>query len=237
MFCCTLASEEVFFFILAPLFLYIAVKAIFFLSVTTMVQILTCLCFGGVAYKATRFLRTVGYSAVFLIMVFHVLVFVIVLSGRLPPMISSLVDSGFSAYDSTANILDRMVFKLMMDRMPLWIGAFEGIQENLWFATSGSTFWPKNFGTFAAEHRQIEWIAGAHNLILELLLNFGAIGALIFLLFWLGVMLALVRALGNGSNSIRILSISLLSYFLFPSLIGNFVIQEHSFLAWVMAGR
>ena len=66
--------------------------------------------------------------------------------------------------------------------------------------------------------------------------NYGIFGAVIFWGIWLTFMRKIIEAISSSQSIIRILSISLLSYFIFPSFVANFMIQEFALFPWIMLG-
>tara|TARA_B110000444_G_C18836508_1_gene596296 strand:- start:1973 stop:2800 length:828 start_codon:yes stop_codon:yes gene_type:complete len=131
-------------------------------------------------------------------------------------------------------------FKLFADRSAIWMGVYNYLNEHSFIENlinaSGQGFSPIFHGTFSSAERAIsEWIAGAHQLILELTMNLGTFGATIFFIFLTKICLT-IRKINhslNDSKYFSLLLISILSYFLFPSFVANFMLQSSSFLFWL----
>ena len=101
---------------------------------------------------------------------------------------------------------------------------------------SGSSYMPYNFGTFLAPYKQIQWVAGAHQMQLELMTNYGLLGAVLYWGIWVTFMRKIFDAVHSSYIVTRFLSVGLLSYFIFPSYIANFMIQEYSTIPWLLLG-
>ena len=87
-----------------------------------------------------------------------------------------------------AGLLERVRFKFFADRSAIWMGVFNNLSDHTIFQNlikySGEGFYPIHHGTFSSEERvSIYWIYGAHQLSLELIMNIGIIGCILFLIF------------------------------------------------------
>jgi hypothetical protein len=147
-----------------------------------------------------------------------------------------LRNSNYIAIEDVVGHLNRVWFKFSLDRLPLWLGALDGIKESIWIKPSGSTYVPYNFGTFLDPSKQIQWVAGAHQMQLELMVNYGLVGAVLYWSIWISFMRKIFLAVNSTMAITRFLSIGLLAYFIFPSYVANFMIQEHSALPWLLLG-
>ena len=138
--------------------------------------------------------------------------------------------------------LERIRFKLFADRSAIWMGVFNNLSEYNFMQNfikySGEGFYPLYHGTFSSEERAYTyWTAGAHQLTLELIMNLGIFGCLVFLIFFIKKLILINQIAMNTTNDILILLyISTISYFIFPSLVSNFVLQSYSFLFWLSLG-
>ena len=147
-----------------------------------------------------------------------------------------LRNSNYIAVEDVVGYLNRIWFKFSLDRLPLWLGALDSIKESIWIKPAGSTYVPYNFGTFALVDRQIQWSAGAHQMQLELMVNYGLVGAVLYWSIWISFMRRLFLAVNSTMAITRFLSVGLLAYFILPSYVANFMIQEHSTLPWLFLG-
>ena len=137
-------------------------------------------------------------------------------------------------------LIDEIRFKLFADRSAIWMGVFNHLNEHSFIENlinaSGQKYNPIFHGTFSsAERAYVEWTAGAHQLILELTMNLGTFGATIYFIF-LTKLCFTIRKISPSSNDSKyssLLLISILSYFLFPSFVANFMLQSSSFLFWL----
>ena len=93
-----------------------------------------------------------------------------------------------------------------------------------------------NFGTFLDPSKQIQWVAGAHQMQLELMVNYGLVGAVLYWSIWISFMRRLFLAVNSTMAITRFLSVGLLAYFILPSYVANLMIQEHSVLPWLLLG-
>jgi len=174
--------------------------------------------------------------------IFFKLVFFVFLASQITIFSSPFMDFNIIRSDIYTNIndvkgyLNLIWFKFSLDRLPLWLGALDAIKESIWIMPSGSTYLPYNFGTFATLDRQIQWSAGAHQMQLELMVNYGLVGAALYWGIWVAFMRRIFLAVNSSIESTRLLSIGLLSYFILPSFIANFMIQEHSAIPWIILG-
>ncbi len=228
-------SNKWYWYLLIPLVVHIVLKASIYLSVTTAMIIAFSILIGALSLKKTLFTNGLINLIIIGTIITHVLFFSLPLI-ELPSILTKDLTAGYAYYDDTKSILDRVLFKLSLDRWPLWLGAIDGIKENYLFTASGSSFIPANFGTFGSPDRQIEWVAGAHQFVLELMLNYGLIGAVLYWLIWLSFMKKLYLAIFSKNCTIKYLSVSLLAYFIPTSFVANFMIQEHAFAAWAIMG-
>lgn len=136
--------------------------------------------------------------------------------------------------------IDQIRFKLFADRSALWMGVYNYLNEQTFtenlIIASGQGFNPIFHGTFSsAERAYSSWTVGAHQLILELIMNLGTFGATIFFIFLTKILLMIRKVSSNFNDSkyFSFLLISVLSYLLFPSFVGNFMLQSSSFLFWL----
>tara|TARA_A100001015_G_scaffold319963_1_gene444686 strand:- start:1252 stop:2397 length:1146 start_codon:yes stop_codon:yes gene_type:complete len=136
--------------------------------------------------------------------------------------------------------IDEIRFKLFADRSAIWMGVYNHLNEQTFIENlikaSGQGFNPIFHGTFSSDERAYSyWTVGAHQLILELIMNLGTFGASIFFIFLMKILLT-IRKLDNNFNDSKnfsLLLIAVLSYFLLPSFVGNFMLQSSSFLFWL----
>jgi len=228
-------SKSWYWYLLIPFAVYIVIQAFFYLSVTTVMIAAFAIMIGVLSLKKTFFtsgtvnliiLITISSQAVIFAMPFI----------DLSAVFALYEDSIHTYYDNTKPLLERILFKFTNDRMPLWMGAIRDIQDNLYISASGTSFRPLDFGTFATPVRRIDWVAGAHQLQLELMLNYGLIGAVIYWIIWLSLMKKLFSAIFSKNLIIKFLSVSLLAYFIPTSFVANFMIQEHALAAWLLMG-
>lgn len=228
-------SSKWYWYLLLPPAMVIVLKAVLYLSTTTILMIAFSIIIGTLSLKKTPFTNGVIKLIIIIIISIQVLIFSVPLID-LSTIFTIDLNGPYAIYDASASYLDRVLFKFSLDRWPLWLGAINGIKENFLFATSGASFFPANFGTFATPERQIEWIAGAHQFQFELMLNYGFIGAVLYWLIWLSFMRKLFLAIFSKNRMIKFLSVSLLTYFIPTSFVANFIIQEHALAAWVLMG-
>jgi len=139
-------------------------------------------------------------------------------------------------YENVDHLLDRILFKLCLDRAPLWLGAIEVIKDNYFISSSGTGFIPGNWGAFQIPSRQIHWIAGAHQTQLELMLNYGVLGAFFYWALWVSFLKRLSLAVSAESIFVKFFAVSLLAYFISSSFVSTIMINEHGFAAWVLMG-
>lgn len=211
-------------------------KGVFLLSLTTKAIVLFGIFFAIIVYFYPAVFKKLMLLALGAVLSIQVAIFLMVCFGHIPFAIDEYSQLGHIAFNENASVLEKLRYKMFLDRLPLWIGALQGIQENLLISPAGSSFLPANFGSFATPERQIPWYFGAHNFVLELSNNFGVIGASLFWLFVAGVWGDLARMSGQTDRTINLVIVMLMSYFLLPSLIGDYIIQEHSIIAWFIAG-
>lgn len=226
-------------YVLYPLILpvvFCVFKGIFLLSITTKAIALFGIFFGSIVYFYPMAFKKLMFLALCGVLSIHVAIFLMVYFGQTPFAVHDFIQLGHVAFNENASFIEKLSYKIVLDRFPLWIGALEGIQENLMISPAGTSFMPANFGSFATPERQIAWYFGAHNVVLELSNNFGLIGASLFWVFVVGVWVELVRICGQSDRTRNLVLAMLMSYFLLPSLIGDFIIQEHSIIAWLIAG-
>lgn len=223
-------------YLVIPSVIFCLVKGVFLLSITTKAVALFGIIFASIVYWYPGAFRRLMVVAVGAVLSIHAAIFVLVCLGQTPFAIDNYYQLGHIAFNENASFLEKLSYKFFLDRLPLWIGALQGIQENFLISPAGTSFLPANFGSFATPERQINWDAGSHNLVLELSNNFGVIGASLYLLFVAGVWGDLVRMSGQNDRTVNLVIVMLMSYFLLPSLIGDFIIQEHSIIAWFIAG-
>ena len=228
-------SKKWYWYLLIPPTMFIVLKAALYLSVTTIMIVLFSIIVGTLSLKKTLLTRVIINLIIIIVISIQVLIFSLPLI-ELPAILTLDLNAPYIGYDPSKDLFDRVIFKFSHDRWPLWLGAINGIKENFLFAASGSSFIPINFGTFATPERQIQWIAGAHQFQLELMVNYGFIGAVIYWSIWLSFMRKLFLAIFSKNYMIKFLSVSLLAYFIPSSFVASFIIQEHAFAAWVIMG-
>ena len=174
--------------------------------------------------------------------IFFKILFFVFLATQISIFSTPFMDFNIIRYEIYTDIndvvgyLNRIWFKFSLDRLPLWLGALDGIKESIWIKPAGSTYVPYNFGTFALVDRQIQWSAGAHQMQLELMVNYGLVGAVIYWGIWVAFMRRIFLAVNSTMAITRFLSVGLLAYFILPSYVANFMIQEHSTLPWLLLG-
>ena len=228
-------SKKWYWYLLIPPVMLIVLKAVLYLSVTTFMIILFSIGVGILSLKKTLFTKTIIYLIIITVVVIQILIFSLTLIET-PAFLTLDLNAPYIGYDPSWNLIDRVVFKFSLDRLPLWLGAINGIKDQLLFAASGSSFMPINFGTFNQPARQIQWTAGAHQFQLELMVNYGLVGAVIYWTIWLSFIRKIFSAIFSKNDMIKFLSVSLLAYFIPSNFIGNFIIQEHAFAAWALMG-
>ena len=228
-------SKKWYWYLLIPPAMFIILKAVFYLSITTVMIVLFSIIFGTLSLKKTLFTKVIINSVIIIVISIQVLIFSLTLI-EIPAILTLDLNSPYIGYEPSWNLIDRVIYKFSQDRLPLWMGAINGIKDQLLFAASGSSFIPIKFGTFSQPARQVQWIAGAHQFQLELMINYGLIGAVIYWSIWLSFIRKLFLAIFSKNDMIKFLSVSLLTYFIPSSFVGNFIIQEHAFAAWVLMG-
>jgi hypothetical protein len=228
-------SAKWYWYLLIPPTIFIVQKAVLYLSVTTIAIIAFSIMIGVLSLKKTKFNYGIINLIIITIISIQILIFSLPLM-ELQTILTPTPNVSHVHYDDIEGLWDRVLFKFSLDRTPLWLGAINGIKESFLFAPSGSTFIPANFGTFAIPERQIEWVAGAHQLQLELMINYGLIGAVLYWSIWISFMRKLFVAIFSKNHTIKYLSVSLLAYFIPSSFIANFIIQEHALAAWMLMG-
>jgi hypothetical protein len=170
------------------------------------------------------------------------LIFFVVVVSQLLIFLTPFLDfnvqepESYIAVEDVKGYLNLIWYKFSLDRLPLWLGALDAIKESVWIMPAGSTYVPYNFGTFLAPERQIQWSAGAHQMQLELMTNYGLVGAVLYWSIWISFMRKIFLAVNSTMAITRFLSIGLLAYFIFPSYVANFMIQEHATLPWMILG-
>jgi hypothetical protein len=200
----------------------------FFQSLTTQIIVLSGLLFYFLSsLRSNFFIKCIFFGTI----AAHIFIF-------LSPFFDITITKpeNYLAYENVYGFINRVIFKFSLDRMPLWVAAIDAIRESYWLMPSGSTYIPYNIGTFSSVERQIQWTAGAHQFQLELMANYGIFGAGIFWGIWLTFMKKIIDAICSSQLIIRLLSIALLSYFLFPGFVANFMIQEFALFPWIIIG-
>jgi hypothetical protein len=229
-------SAKWYWYLLIPPTLLIVQKAALYLSVTTVAIIAFSIMIGALSLNKTKFNVGIINLIIIIIIGIQILIFSLPLITELQTILTSGIGKPHVDYASVEGLWNRVLFKFSLDRAPLWLAAINSIKEALLFAPSGSSFIPANFGTFAIPERQIDWVFGAHQFQLELMMNYGLIGAVLYWSIWISFMRKLFVAVFSKDHTIKYLSVSLLAYFIPTNFIANFIIQEHAIAAWAILG-
>jgi hypothetical protein len=228
-------SKKYYWYLLIPPAMYIFLFSAFYQSLTTWLISLFAIGLGTLSLKKTLFTKGVVYLIIIIVIIVQALIFSLAFIEN-PIFLTLDLNKPYEGFDPTKDLIYKISYKFYSDRLPLWLGAINGIKDQLLFAASGSSYMPINYGTFSVPERQIQWVAGAHQFNLELMVNYGFIGAVIYWSIWLSFMRKLFSAIFSKNNMIKFLSVSLLAYFIPASFVGNFIIQEHAFAAWALMG-
>jgi hypothetical protein len=228
-------SSKWYWYLLIPFIIFIIQKAVLHLSFTTFLIIMSSIMIGILSLKKTKVKIRIVNLTIFIIIGIQALVFYLPLT-EIQTVLAPDVNDPYIHYDNVNGFWNRVIFKLSLDRLPLWLGAIDSIKENFLIASAGASFFPVDFGAFARLGGVSEWASGAHQFQLELMLNYGLVGAVLYWLIWVSLMKRLSLAIFSNDYIIKFLSVSLLAYFIPSSFVANFIIQEHALAAWVLTG-
>jgi len=197
-------------------------------------------------FYRVNFISNFSFRVLFRINLVVTAVFLVLPLFTLPADYEFMETGQYIDVPPTSSFIERAKFKLLDDRFSIWFGAIRELSSDMpsyLHSWGGRTFVAINHGSFTAADpdRRKPWLAGAHSLPLELLINIGLIGALpIIIIVYMLLYFAWSNRLSNHSGEIvhytKILNFSVIGFMLPSILISNFMVQPYYGFFWFIFG-
>jgi hypothetical protein len=143
------------------------------------------------------------------------------------------LEIGYIDVSSNSGFRTRLLEKVLLDRYPFWVSAFNQIINGpYFFVTSGRPLLVNGLDS------QFEWIVGAHNVVLEVFRNTGILVGCIILYIYLYTLNQLFNILVNNNNNlIKTVTTALIGVAISGILTGDFPADMTvGFFLWSICG-
>jgi hypothetical protein len=144
------------------------------------------------------------------------------------------ISSDDSNADLNGTLTEKLAFKALKDRKPIWDASFDQIKDSFfWFTPSGRPIPIEGFRS-----GMDEWTPGAHNIFLEVPRQIGNFGGIIIIVIILYYLFSLATSMRFASQADIQIFCSLLAIFIVYGLTGNSLVYDGvGFLFWFLIGQ